>query len=135
MGTFNSLEEARAHFVNDRFATENGMTLDELGEGTCLCSVILTDRHKNAYGGVMGGVIFTLADFAFAVCCNNDHQLTVALNVDINFLSAPKGAKLFARARRVKSGRTTGVYQVDVTDDTGRQVALFTGTGYKLEGK
>ena len=132
MATFNSLEEARAHFVNDRFATENGMTLDELGDGTALCSLTLTDRHKNAYGGVMGGAIFTLADFAFAACSNNDHQLTVALDVNVNFLSAPKGTRLLARARRLKSGRTTGVYIVEVTDDTGRLVAQFTGTGYKL---
>ena len=133
MSTFASIEEARAHFVNDRFATENGMTLDEIGDGTSLCSVTLTDRHKNAYGGVMGGVIFTLADFAFAACCNNDHQLTVALNVDIHIMRAPKGKNLFAREKRIKSGKTTGVYCVEVTDDTGREVALFTGTGYKLD--
>ena len=132
MGTFYSIEEAREHFQKDRFATENGMALDELTDEYSLCHVDLTERHLNAYGGVMGGVIFTLADFAFAVLCNNDHQLTVALNVNISFLSAPKGHTLYAKAVRVKNGRTTGVYSVEVTDETGRQVALFVGTGYKL---
>ena len=80
----------------------------------------------------MGGAIFTLADYAFAALCNNDHQLTVALNVNISFLSAPKGNVLYARATRIKSGRTTGVYNVEVSDNTGRQVALFVGTGYRL---
>lgn len=132
MGTYASLEEAREQFKNDRFATLNGMELDELTDDYSLCHVDIGERHKNAYGGVMGGAIFTLADFAFAALCNNDHHLTVALNVNISFLSAPKGHTLYARCTRVKSGRTTGVYNVDVSDDTGRQVALFVGTGYKL---
>ena len=132
MGTYASLEEAREQFKNDRFATLNGMALDELTDDYSLCHVDLDDRHKNAYGGVMGGAIFTLADLAFAAMCNNDHQLSVALNVNISFLSAPKGHTLYARCTRVKSGRTTGVYNVDVSDDTGRQVALFVGTAYKL---
>lgn len=132
MGTYASVEEAREHFKNDKFATLNGMALDELTDNHSLCHVDLDERHQNAYGGVMGGAIFTLADYAFAALCNNDHHLTVALNVNISFLSAPKGRTLYARATRVKNGRTTGVYHVDVSDDTGRQVALFIGTGYKL---
>ena len=132
MGAFRNIDEAREHFKKDKFATLNGMALDELTDEYSLCHVDLDERHQNAYGGVMGGAIFTLADYAFAALCNNDHQLTVALNVNISFLSAPKGKTLYARCERVKSGRTTGVYNVLVTDDTGRQVALFVGTGYKL---
>lgn len=132
MGTYKNIEEARAQFKNDKFATLNGMELDELTDDYSLCHVDIGERHQNAYGGVMGGAIFTLADYAFAAMCNNDHYLTVALNVNISFLSAPKGHTLYARCTRVKSGRTTGVYNVDVSDDTGRQVALFVGTGYKM---
>ena len=133
MGTFGTLEEARAYFRNDRFAFSNGMTLDELTEEGCVCSVALRPEHRNALGGVMGVVIFTLADFAFAVASNQDHSPTVALDVNIHFLSAAKGEKLIARARRVKSGRTTSVYEITVTDDLGRDVALFIGTGYKQQ--
>ena len=132
MSTFQSLEEARAYFQGDRFATENGMTLDAIGDGTSECSMTLTERHKNANGGVMGGAIFTLADFAFAVAVNNVHRPTVAQQVSINYLSAPKGSRLIARAHRRKDGRATCVYIVDVTDDAGRDVAQFVGTGYKL---
>ena len=132
MSTFSTLEEAQAYFEGDRFATENGMTLDAIGDGTATCSMTLTQRHKNANGGVMGGAIFTLADFAFAVACNDDHLPTVALNVNINYLSAPKGGTLTATATRVKSGRTTCVINVMVTDETGRSVAQFVGTGFKL---
>ena len=132
MSTFKSLEEAQAYFKGDRFATENGMTLDAIGEGTATCSMTLSQRHQNANGGVMGGVIFTLADFAFAAAVNNVHRPTVAQQVSINYLSAPRGRRLTATARQRKNGRNTCVYIVDVTDDTGRDVAQFVGTGFKL---
>ena len=132
MGTFATLDEAREHFKNDRFATNAGMVIDEIGEDCAVCSVTLTDDHKNAYGGVMGGVIFTLADFAFAVCANNIHSLSVAQQISINYLSAPAGDHLTAKAKCLKSGRTTSVITVMVTDDTGKDIALFTGTGFKL---
>jgi len=131
MKRFPTVEEARAYFVNDRFASTNGVQLDELTEDGCVCHVDLTDNCLNALGGVMGGIIFTLADFAFAVSSNNVHEGTVAIDVSIQFLSAAKGSRLTARSVCVKDGRTTCVYQVTVTDDTGRNVALFTGTGFK----
>ncbi|MBR2530391.1 MAG: PaaI family thioesterase, partial [Lachnospiraceae bacterium] len=124
--------EARENFKNDRFATNAGMVIDEMGEDYSVCSVTLNDDHKNAYGGVMGGAIFTLADLAFAVCANQIHSLSVAQQVSINYLSAPKGEKLIARAKCIKNGKTTAVLKVDVTDDTGRDVALFVGTAFKL---
>ncbi len=132
MGTFATIKEAREHFKNDRFATNAGMVIDEMGEDYSVCSVTLNDDHKNAYGGVMGGAIFTLADLAFAVCANQIHSLSVAQQVSINYLSAPKGEKLIARAKCIKNGKTTAVLKVDVTDDTGRDVALFVGTAFKL---
>ena len=132
MSTFQSLEEAQAFFAQDRFATENGMILDELGENYAVCSVVLTARHRNAYGGVMGGVIFTLADYAFAAASNNIHRVTVAMQVSINYLSAPKGEKLIATAKCIKDGKTSMVVNVDIVDDTGRAVAQFVGTGFKL---
>ncbi|MCR5300864.1 MAG: PaaI family thioesterase [Lachnospiraceae bacterium] len=132
MGTFATLEEAREHFKNDRFATDAGMVIDEIAEDSAQCSVTLNDCHRNAYGGVMGGAIFTLADFAFAVCANNIHALTVAQQISINYLSAPKGERLIAKAKCLKSGKTSIVITVKVSDDTGRDIALFTGTGFKL---
>ncbi len=132
MGTFSSIEEAREHFKKDKFASNAGMKIDDMTENTCICSMVLTEAHKNAYGGVMGGVIFTLADFAFAVVANQIHNLSVASQVSINYLSAPKGEKLVAKAESIKEGRTTTVINVEVYDDTGRYVALFTGTAFKL---
>ena len=132
MATFKTLEEAREYFKADRFAAANGMHLDELGEDSSVCSMTLTEDHCNAYGGVMGGVTFTLADFAFAAASNQLHRLSVAQQVSINYLSTPKGSRLIARAQCVKNGRTSSVFNVHVTDDTGRLIAQFVGTAFKL---
>ncbi len=132
MSTFASTEEAREYFKGDRFATNSGMLLDELGEDYAVCSMTLNEGHRNANGGIMGGVIFTLADLAFAALSNQLHRPTVAQQVSINYLSAPKGERLIARASIRKTGRTSTILQVDVSDDTGRDIAMFVGTGFKL---
>ena len=132
MGSFGTIEEARAFFSGDRFATENGMTLDELDDGRAVCSLALSERHRNAQGGVMGGAIFTLADFAFAALTNDRERTTVAQQVSVSYLAAPKGARLVATARYRKDGRSSCVVNVDVADDAGRDVAQFVGTGFKL---
>ena len=132
MANFDTIESAREFFYKDKFAVDTGVVLDELTEDMAICSLEITDSHKNAYGGVMGGVIFTLADFAFAVLSNQIHQLTVAQQVSINYLSAPKGEKLIAEATCRKSGRTSSIVIVNVSDDVGRDVAQFVGTGFKL---
>ena len=134
MEHFNTIEEARAYFSDDRFATENGIVLDELDGEHAVTSLTVGARHKNAYGGVMGGAIFTLADFAFAALTNGRGKVTVAQQVSINYLSAAKGTKLTATARYRKDGRSSCVVNVDVVDDTGREIAQFVGTGFKLNG-
>ena len=132
MGNFKTIEEARAFFSDDRFATGNGMTLEEVDAAHAVCSLVLSDRHLNAHGGVMGGAIFTLADFAFAVLTNDRERRTVAQQVSVNYLAAPKGGRLVATARYRKDGRSSCVVNVDVVDDTGRDIAQFVGTGFKL---
>ena len=132
MVNFETIESAREFFYQDKFAVNTGITLDDLTEDKAICSLNISDEHKNAYGGVMGGVIFTLADFAFAVLSNQIHQLTVAQQVSINYLSAPKGDKLIAEATCRKDGRTSSIIIVNISDDLGRDVAQFVGTGFKL---
>ena len=133
MGMFQSIEEARAYFVQDRFATVNGMGIDELYDGGCVCSMDIGETHRNAQGRVMGGVIYTLADFAFAVASNHDNGAATGLDASIQYLRSSQGRRLIARASRVKSGRVVVVYQVMVTDDLGKEIALFTGTGFRLQ--
>jgi len=126
-------DEARDYFSKDRFATENGMAIDELDREHAVTSMTISSRHKNAFGGVMGGAIFTLADFAFAALTNDPERVVVAQQVSINYLSPAKGNRLIATARYRKDGRSSCVVNVDVTDDTGRDIAQFVGTGFKLK--
>ena len=70
--------------------------------------------------------------FAFAVLVNNIHRPTVAQQVSVNYLSAPKGKKLIATARLKKNGRTSTIVNVDIVDDTGRDILQFIGVGFKL---
>ena len=132
MATFQSIEEARAYFSKDLFATENGVVLEELYPSGAVCSLVVNERHRNAEGGVMGGAIFTLIDLAFAAAATQTHKPTVAQQVSMNFLNGAKGEKLTAKATCRKDGKTSCVYQVDVTDDLGRDVAQAVVTGFKL---
>lgn len=126
-----TLEEVRAIFENDRFATENGAVIDEIGDHYAKCSLKIEDRHRNAMGAVMGGVSFTIADFAFAVAANWQEIGTVSLNSSITYLGAPKGEFLTAEAVCVKNGRTTSCYRIIVSDELGNAAATVTTTGYK----
>ena len=127
-----SLEEVRKIFEGDRFATQNGAVIDEIGDRSAVCSLSLTPSHRNAMGAVMGGVYFMLADFAFAVASNWENMGCVSLRSDISFLSGAKGERLIAKAECIKDGRTTACYRVDVTDDLGNLAATVTVTGYRV---
>jgi len=127
-----TLNEVRKIFEADRFATENGAVIEEIGDHSAVCSLVLTDSHRNAMGAVMGGTYFMLADFAFAVAANWEQMGCVSLHSDISFLGAAKGSRLIAKAFCVKDGRTTACYRVDVTDELGNLSATVTVTGYHI---
>ncbi|MBE6708565.1 MAG: PaaI family thioesterase [Ruminococcaceae bacterium] len=127
-----TLEEVRKIFEGDRFATENGTLIEEIGNHSATCSLIITDSHRNAMGAVMGGAYFMLADFAFAVAANWEKMGCVSLHSDISFLGTAKGKKLIAKAICVKDGKSTSCYRVDVTDDLGNLTATATITGYHV---
>lgn len=125
-------EETIQMFMKDRFATDNGAVIDEVDDHYAKCSLKIEDRHRNAMGAVMGGVYFTLADFALAVASNWKKMGNVSLNSEITYLTAAKGERLTAEAVCVKSGRTTGYYRIDVRDDLGNLTAAVTATTYRV---
>ena len=125
-----NIEEIREIFKNDRFATVNGAYIEEVGDGYSVCSIEINENHKNAAGGVMGGVPFMLADFAFAVAVNHETMNTVSLSSTISFLGVAKGNRLIAKAECVKFGRATCYYTVHITDEIGTKVAEVVFTGF-----
>lgn len=126
------LEEARAFFAGDRFATENGAVIDEIGEHYAICSMELTPHHLNAAGRVMGGAVFLLADFAFAVASNFGHPADVTTTSQITFLRPSQGKMLYAKSQELRRGRTAVYYETSVTDDTGALIARVTASGQVL---
>lgn len=131
--TMENIEKVRELFAKDRFATENGMVIDEIGDHSAVCSLELAERHLNAMGNVMGGVHYTLADFAFAVASNWQQPGVVGINNSIAYLSPIKGKKLIAKATLIKDGRSTCVYNVDITDELGTKVANVQCMGFHVK--
>ncbi len=126
-----NIEEARVIFSKDLYATKlSGIEIDEIGKDYAKCSMRLTENHKNAYGGVMGGAIYTLADFAFAVASNYEkEQATVSLSSQASFMTATAGDTLFAEAMLLKDGKRNNFFEVTVTDNLNKLVAIVAFTG------
>ena len=129
----NDLEEAKRLFCNDRYAAEaTGIEILEAAPGYAKCALRLDGRHKNALGQVMGGVFFTMADYAFAIASNFRQPPTVTQTSQIVFLSPVKGSTLYAETEKIRGGRKTCFYKITITDDTGAQNAYITTTGFVL---
>ena len=127
------LEKAREFFGQDFYATKaTGIVIEEVGDHYARCSFDITRNHQNAYGGVMGGATFTLADYTFAVASNFNQPQTVSVTSQINFIGMAKGKKLIAEASYIKDGRTTCLYEIRITDDLGTKIAFVTISGMKL---
>ena len=125
------LEEVRNFFASDKYAMKaTGIVIDEAGDDYSKVSVKINDSHLSATGHVMGGVMFVLSDFAFAVATNTRGRMCVNTSSSIQYLFSPSDGTLFATARLVKSGKRIAFYEVDVTDDKGHDVshAQITGT-------
>ena len=130
--------KAQQTFECDRYATElTGVSVDLVESCHARCSVDIQPTHRNAMGAVMGGVMFTLADLAFAAAANSDLLAAdlplawVSLGSDIHYLSQPKGSRLMAETQCVRQGRTTCVYNIHIQDELSTPVALVTTTGMK----
>ena len=112
----------------DRASSMLGMTVLSDDPGTAVVSMVIRDDMLNGFLITHGGLVFALADTAFAIACNEDHRVTVATSGEIDFLkSTTSGQTLTATAtRRIRRGRQ-GIYDVTIVDDTGDVVAEFRG--------
>lgn len=114
----------------DRFAAVSGVRLISCGAGEAVTEVEITPDHLNGVGTVQGGLIFTLADTAFAAAANAGGQKTVSLGAAVSFLRAPRAGVLRAHAATVSRGRSTCCIEVSVTDGEGKLVAKMQSTGF-----
>jgi acyl-CoA thioesterase len=125
-----NLEAMKHLFENDRFATSSGMRLVELRPGFAKTRLQVEERHLNSIGTVQGGVIFTLADFAFGVAVKTGGKVAPAISTNLSFLKATRSGTLYAEATEISRSRKLSVCTVRVTNDAGELVALFQGTAY-----
>lgn len=112
----------------DRASAALGIEVVTDEAGYAVVRMPVRDDMLNGFDIIHGGLVFALADTAFAIACNEDDDVTVAAGADITFLkSTSAGAVLTATARRVVRSGRTGLYDVSIVDDTGDRVAEFRG--------
>lgn len=117
---------------DDAFSQWLGIEVLAVEEGYARIRMILRSEMLNGFGVIHGGVLFSLADSAFAFACNNRNNLSLALDTSISFTkSAGPGEVLTAEAKELHNGRSTGLYLVTVTNQQNEQVALFKGTCFR----
>lgn len=127
-----TLEEIQNRFRGDRYATQTtGAEILEAEPQRAVCRLPIRPELLNANGVPMGGAMFTLADFAFAVAANGySEAVTVSQHVSVTFLTPAKGQVLIAEAQCLKSGRRTCLYQVTIRDDMDTYIAHMTVNGF-----
>lgn len=123
---------AQEFFKNDLFAEGTGVELLEVKEGYSKARLTITEKHLNAGHRTQGGAIFTLADLALAAAANSHGTLAFSLSSTITFLrSSGPGDILYAEARERYTGRTTGYYQIDITNQRGDLIATFESSVFR----
>jgi acyl-CoA thioesterase len=124
------LEQLKKYFTKDAFAELCGIEIIEAGPGFARTRLAVDKQHLNSLGIAHGGIVFTLADMAFAAAAHTRGKSAVAINTTISFIKAGKTDTLYAEAKEVSRNRKLATYSVQVTDASGEILALFQGTVY-----
>jgi acyl-CoA thioesterase len=127
---------AAAMFARDAASQSLGMEVKEVRAGYARLTLLVRPDMLNGHAICHGGIVFSLADSAFAFACNSRNQSTVASGCSIDFLApARSGDELTAEAmERALLGRI-GIYDVTVTNQEGKTIALFRGRSYRVTGE
>ncbi len=112
-----------------------GIVIDEAREGYARIAMRLRPDMLNGHGTAHGGMVFALADTAFAYACNSRNAKSVAAQASITFLDAARGGELLrAEAEEQALQGRSGVYNVRVTGEDGRVIAIFQGLSRTVGG-
>jgi acyl-CoA thioesterase len=126
----------QAMYERDLASQALGMRVEEVGPGYARVSMSVRDDMVNGHRICHGGLIFALADSAFAFACNTGNRVTVAAGATIDFLRPGElGDVLTATARERSRTRRNGIYDVEVCKQTGECVALFRGRSHERPGE
>lgn len=112
-----------------------GIAIEEAREGYARLSMVVRADMLNGHRIAHGGMIFALADTAFAYACNSRNVSTVAQQASIAFLApAKEGVRLIAEAREEAVAGRSGAYTVTVRTAEGENVAVFQGLSRSVGG-
>lgn len=127
---------AAALYERDRASQALGMRLVEVGPGRARVAMTVRPDMVNGHDVCHGGIVFALADSAFAFACNSYNESTVAAAATIDFLAAARtGDELTAEAAELWRTKRNGIYEISVSNQRGERVALFRGRSYRIDGK
>ena len=127
---------AEVMWARDRATNALGMKIEAVRPGYARISMTVRGDMVNGHHICHGGLIFTLADSAFAYACNSYNKNTVASACNIDFLAPGReGDTLDAEAIEQSQAGRTGVYDVTVRDSAGKTIALFRGKSYRISGE
>ena len=127
---------AAALFERDGASQALGMRLDAVRPGWARVVMRVRADMVNGHGVCHGGMVFALADSAFAFACNSYNESTVAAAATIDFLAgAREGDELTAEAGELWRTRRNGIYEISVCNQRGERIALFRGRSYRIDGK
>lgn len=127
------LEIAQHMFANEGTGPAWNIEILEVGEGTARLAMILREDMLNGHGTAHGGMLFALADTAFAYACNSRNEMTTAQHASISFLTPGReGERLIADCEEEALKGRSGVYKVMVTGDDDRVIAVFQGLSRAL---
>ena len=124
------LEKIRRYFELDRFATDNGVRLEELRPGFAKAMLAVEEKHLNSVGIIQGGAIFTLADLAFAAAMNAVGKTAVTITANLSLVKAVRTGTLYAEAREISRSRRIATGSVQVTNEAAEIIATLQGTAY-----
>lgn len=120
----------------DGLIQQFGISIDWVDAGSAQLSMTVLDWMTNGHGSCHGGMIFSLADSAFAFACNSENRPNVAASVTIDYLNAAQtGELLIAKAHRTAQRGRTGIYDIQIENSDGRLIALFRGKSHELNGQ
>ena len=130
-----SLDYLKEFFQNDLFAIKLlGAEIIEAHDDYAKCSFKINRDHQNAINIVMGGAIFTLADFTFAVATNQHEEYnTVSTTANISFLNPGRGEVLYAEAIKIRDGKTVCFYDVNVYNEKNVLIANVNISGTHIK--
>ena len=129
-------KSAEAMWRGDHASQWMGMALEDVDEGRAVVALTVEPHHANGLGNCHGGVIFSLADTAFAFACNSRNQATVAQQNTIAYLAPGRvGDRLTATAREVSLQGRSGLYDVEIRNREGALIARFSGLSRSVKGR